>query len=157
MRAARAAELVAAGAGVIVLPPEPPLTFHDGGDRRVELEWISDQIDQKVKLIVLQAAIFAAATYQWAFHITSIYRSPAEDRALGGSGVHTAWRAVDVRTKDQAPASVSVVAAYVNGLWLYDPMRPHFVVCYTAEHGSGPHAHFQSHPFTTPRIPTRAA
>ena len=138
-----------------LLPNEPTgLTFESP---RIEAEWRGHSLDTLARLMVVQAAAFAASTLDWTFHFTCIYRTRDEDMALGGSGVHSAWRAADVRTKDRPPSDVVNLAAHVNGLWAYDLSRPRLLACYTAEHGTGPHAHFQVHPATTPRLSVRAA
>jgi len=141
-----------------LLQVEPVFTFETP---RIEREWNArgplPSLAPQARRIVMDGARFAATVLGWHFHFMSIYRTEAEDRALEGHGVHPAWRAADVRTRDRKPSDVAALAAFVNGLWLYDYDRPRMVVCYTAEHGTGPHAHFQTHPHTAPRIPERAS
>ncbi len=118
---------------------------------RIQAEWESSALDPTVRRIVLEAAAYAAARWDWEFALTSIWRSPEEDRALGASGIHGEWRAVDVRTRDVPPEAIEDVARAINGRWIYDPERPHFLVCVSAPHGSGPHLHFQAHARTAPQ------
>jgi hypothetical protein len=138
----------------LVLPPEPPIDF---ASPRIASEWRDGRLDHKTRLALLHAALFAQQMLGWRFLLTCIFRTQEEDQALGGSGIHPVWRAVDVRTRDRDTKDVALLAAYINGLWVYDPTRPRLVVCYTAEHGTGPHAHVQTHPYSYPRIPDRAA
>jgi hypothetical protein len=118
---------------------------------RQEQEWNDPKLSSRVKEIVNEAAEYAQQHHNWPFTITSIYRTPAEDAALNGHGVHPAWRAVDVRNKDQSDAANAAVTSYINGRWIYDPARPAFQVCFSEPHGTGKHAHYQVHPNTKRR------
>lgn len=118
---------------------------------RVRAEWKSPNVDAQLKAIVADAAAYALRQWQWRFTLTSIYRTPQEDAALDASGIHTEWRAMDVRTRGRSAAAVADVAHYANANWIYDPARPHLNVCVVEAHGTGPHAHFQVHPNTCAR------
>lgn len=81
--------------------------------------------------------------------VTSMNRTREEDAAMGASGVHSAgppWRALDVRVKS-LPGDYQHVAEELarrlNSMWVYDPSRPSFNVCFAQLHGTGPHAHLQ--------------
>lgn len=117
---------------------------------RISGEWNDARLNPLVKQITNEAAAYALSQWNWDFYLTSIYRTPAEDLALGGSGVHVAWRAVDARDSDQVPAAITDVTNYINSRWVYDPQRPTMKVCFSDPHGTGPHMHFQSHPNTVP-------
>ena len=90
------------------------------------------------------------------FTITSIYRTPAEDAALSGSGIHstTPHRALDFRIRNLSPSTPVMwrrarsLAHPINSRWQYDPSRPHLKVLLIRPHGTGPHAHLQVHPRT---------
>ena len=112
---------------------------------RIEAEWNNPQLNARLKIIVAEASAYALERWKWEFTITSIYRSPEEDAALKASGVHSHWRAVDVRTRGRSQKAIDDVAAYANTRWIYDPKRPSLKVCFTEPHGTGPHAHFQAH------------
>lgn len=118
---------------------------------RVESEWNDPRLSKRVRDIVIEAATFAEQQYGWNFTLTSIYRTPAEDAAINASGIHTYWRAVDVRIRGRAQAEVNGVADYINGRYAYDPARPAMKVCFKEPHGTGPHAHYQVHPNTKRR------
>jgi hypothetical protein len=112
---------------------------------RIEVEWNSDSLFPMTRVIVHDAQAYALARWNWTFFLTCIWRSITEDTQLEGSGIHSAWRAVDVRDRDQAADAIADVTKYLNGKYVYDPGRPRLVVCYSKPHGSGPHLHLQAH------------
>jgi hypothetical protein len=112
---------------------------------RIEQEWGSEKLFPMTATIVHDAQTYALARWDWTFFLTCIWRSITEDIGLEGSGIHPAWRAVDVRDRDQAPDAIADVTKYLNGKYVYDPTRPRLVVCYSKPHGSGPHLHIQAH------------
>jgi hypothetical protein len=90
-------------------------------------------------------------------YVTSIYRTPAEDAALGGSGIHACsppYRAIDI----EIPPTVTDIEAVncakkLNVEWAYDPDRPHLrVAVEDIDHGTGKHWHLQIHPHTKRRL-----
>lgn len=119
--------------------------------KRIENEWKDSKMSETLKKIVDEAAKYAKKEWKWDFFLTSIYRTPEEDAALHASGIHTFWRAVDVRTKDQKKEAVEGVSDYINERWVYDPKRPNMKVCFKEPHGNNIHAHFQVHPNTVLR------
>lgn len=110
---------------------------------RLEAEWKDKRLALTTKLVLADAAA-RAAKLGWEFTITCIYRTPAEDMAVNGSGIHVDWRAVDIRTRDQKLDTVERVVAETNNAWQYDPARPLMVVAYAKPHGTGPHLHIQT-------------
>lgn len=112
---------------------------------RVEREWLSSQLDARLKAIVSDVAAYARKRWKWEFTLTSIYRTPEEDAALQACGIHCEWRAVDIRTRDRTAEEIEDIARYVNTKWTYDPERPRLQVCFKEIHGTAPHAHFQVH------------
>ena len=87
--------------------------------------------------------------------VTCLLRTPAEDKAIGGSGVHSAGRGADVRTRNlpDPQEMADEVAEAINAMWDYDPDRPGmFKVARSDPHGSGPHLHCQVHPNTIRRL-----
>ena len=102
--------------------------------------------------VLADAAEFALGRLGWALKLTEVWRSPGADKKLGGSGVHPAWRAVDIRTRDVAPEKVEALVRHVNDKWMYgNPLRPLLKVAYHKPHGTGPHIHLQVHPRTRAR------
>lgn len=75
--------------------------------------------------------------------MTGIYRTTKEDEALGGHGVHPAWRAIDIRAASWTDPLIEAAAKKINERWIYDPARPSMVVALFEPHGTGPHGHFQ--------------
>lgn len=76
--------------------------------------------------------------------VVNIYRTPVEDAALHGHGIHPLWRAIDLRVPSRAwndPWGLAI-AAWVNGRWAYDTVCSH-QVAYFEPHGTGPHLHLQ--------------
>ena len=120
---------------------------------RIEAEWKSEKLFSMTRAILEDGQAYALERWAWPFYLTCIWRSVTEDMQLEGSGIHPAWRAVDVRDRDQAPDAVADVTAYLNGKYEYDVTRPRLVVCYSKPHGSGPHLHVQAHALTSARTP----
>ena len=83
--------------------------------------------------------------------VTSIYRTPSEDRDLKASGIHVTvpHRSMDIRVVNWD--SAQEYADKVNARWEYDSRRPHLKVALGAPHGTGPHIHLQVHPGTKRR------
>lgn len=79
----------------------------------------------------------------WDLLVTSIFRTPFEDKQLKGSGVHSAWRALDIRTLDVPAEKVTQLTDEVNKTFQYDPNRTHLPVAYSKMHGNAPHLHIQ--------------
>ena len=86
--------------------------------------------------------------------VSSIYRTPEEDAAVGGSGVHCTrpHRAVDIAADRWDDPLVWEVAHAINREWQYDPARPHKQCALYRRHGTGPHVHLQVHPRTQRRM-----
>jgi hypothetical protein len=110
---------------------------------RIRQEWESPNLDKTLRNITEDASIHAAQILGWHPTITCIWRAQGEDQALGGTGIHYYWRAIDLRTKDVSQPQVDALVAYVNGRYVYDATRPQKVVAYGKPHGSGPHLHLQ--------------
>ena len=125
-----------------------PLRFRS---MRLEEEFYSPSIQSLVRVVVLEAAQHALDVHGWLFEVTSTIRTPEEDRAAGGHGIHCTGRAVDVGARNIPDDLVHAVTAWVNGRWQYDPQRGNLTVCYSAPHGTGPHLHFQVHERTRQR------
>lgn len=119
-------------------------------DARIRSEWDSMLLHPYARIITLELCILGMQR-GWFPLLTCIYRTYKEDVELGGSGLHLAWRAVDVRTHDQDPAVVSEVCGVLNRRWVYDPDRPALNVALNRPHGTGPHVHIQAHPYTVLR------
>lgn len=136
---------------------------------REEKEWNSGRLSSVLKDIILDAAQYAFNKYGWIFTITSIWRTLAEDKDLGGKAIHPAWRAVDIRTRTPLPTKAMLsnptykraneispewvidVANYINSKYIYDPARPNMMVFYIKPHGNAPHIHAQVHLSTRKR------
>ncbi len=94
----------------------------------------------------LLAVLLALATWMWLNYrrgiiITSIWRKKTTD-----SGVHEAWRGVDIRTSDWPGDAAEKAVEWLNSTFSYDPSRP---TLQTALHHegtgdySGIHLHLQ--------------
>lgn len=116
----------------------------DFRDDRVREEWASGKLDPLLTSIFLYAARYASDFLHHTLLVTCIWRSEAEDAALGGSGVHKQWRGIDVHADTWADPHANAVAAWVNQRWIYDPLRPSMKVALWEPHGTGPHLHFQT-------------
>lgn len=136
------------GAGASAHWQDEPITF---ASARTLQEWESGKVAGMTRVITIDGAVFAADVLGWIVIVTSIWRSVEEDRALGGTGVHVMWRAIDLRSKDRSQVDVNRLVAYLNGRYIYDVHRPAKPVAYGDPHGNGPHVHVQSHPNTTRR------
>lgn len=127
-----------------------PILFKD---IRVMNEFSSKDINPMLRKIMVQESEVAYIDHGWLFFVTCIYRTQEEDKACGGTGhgLHTLWRAADVRTRSMPEAIVKQVAEKVNGRWAYDRKRSHLVALYEPSgtaHTTGPHLHFQTSPET---------
>jgi len=142
------------GAGASATWREEPIEF---ATERIAEEWLKGRLNKLTRLVVLDGARFASEFLGWTFILTCIWRSDDEDKALGGTGVHAAWRAVDVRTKNRPASDMEQLVAYLNGRYVYDPARPSKPIAYAREHGTGPHMHIQTHPNTIGRSFMRGA
>ena len=98
---------------------------------------------------------YACIAHGWSpAFVTCIFRTPLEDKALGGTGIHSSWRAVDIRTAAGgiSDATVDDVVQWANSHYCYNPKVPRIPVAYAKPHGSGPHLHIQVHPSTVERV-----
>ena len=111
-----------------------------------QAEWDSGKLDRQLEKIVIWAQ--EQVLPDWSFLVTCILRSEGEDHALKGTGVHTVWRAIDIRTQGQDPGVVDLITRRINAHWTYDSKRPRLPVAYSKPHGTGPHLHIQTHPRT---------
>lgn len=109
------------------------------------------KINPVVFAIVSELEELACNYVQWEPLITCVYRTQDEDAAVNGHGVHTAWRAIDIRHFDVPEEDWRSICHLLNRKWIYDPNRPDMVVAYFEPHGTGPHIHIQSHPNTIVR------
>lgn len=119
---------------------------------RIENEWQDKRLHPLLRVLVQEAQEYAQSRWGWRFFVTCIFRTKEEDDALEGTGIHTAWRAIDIRTRNIDRDAVQDLTDHINDNWIYDPKRPSLVVLYAKPHGSGPHAHFQVHPNTMRRM-----
>lgn len=124
-------------------------------DSRSRAEWLSGNIDPDLAAIFLKAARYANAVLKFQPLITSIFRSKTEDFNLDGTGVHCAWRAIDIYADSWIDTRAAAVADFINTRYIYDPSRPTMSVALFKPHGSGPHVHFQVHPHTSERPPAQ--
>ena len=122
-------------------------------DVRSRDEWCSGNIAPDLARIFLQAANYAAYVTKRHLIVTSIYRTPEEDEALLGHGIHPAWRAIDIHADSWDDPSSKAVVDFLNTRYVYDPLRPTMQVAFFEPHGSGPHIHIQVHGGTTLREP----
>jgi hypothetical protein len=122
-----------------------------------EQQWSNPKHSALLKSIVLLAAAYAFSAWGWIFRLTSIYRTPEEDRELGGTGIHPAWRADDVGAAGVPQEHVDAVTDWINARWEYDPDRPNLPVAYSKPHGTGAHIHVQVHAHTRKRDLVRGA
>lgn len=118
---------------------------------RLEQEWSDARLSKTLRAVVADAEVVARLLGWPEFTTTCIYRSPVEDKAIGGSGIHSEWRAIDIRTRGIAPEIVKLLTSRVNLRWIYDDDRPHMTVAYSEPHGTGPHLHLQVHAKTRMR------
>ena len=116
-----------------------------------ERQFHSGRLSPVLIAVLADAAEFALGRLGWALKLTEVWRSPGADKKLGGSGVHPAWRAVDIRTRDVPGPHVESVVKWINSRWQYDPLRPWMQVAYHKPHGTGPHIHLQVHARTRAR------
>ncbi len=83
--------------------------------------------------------------------VTSYIRTPEQDRAVGGTGVHVHSRAIDISLRGFSRSQAESIRRELNAEWQYDPSRPGHKVVPELNHGTGPHFHIQVHPNTRRR------
>ena len=117
-------------------------------------EWEDDRVNPVLRRLVIEAQDYAALM-GWVFTATDVWRSEEEEKRYRSSGLHHAWRALDVRVRTgewDDPGGLAL-ATYMNTLWEYDPARPMMqcVLFKPHENATAPHVHFQVHPRTVRR------
>lgn len=117
---------------------------------RVKQDYSNGKMHRNLCL-VFDDFIEEARAHNWDFTVTSIYRTPKEDKELKGSGIHTLWRAIDVRDTDVTVNTLQEIVAALSDKWVYDPERPGKPLCLYSAHGNGPHLHIQVHENTARR------
>jgi hypothetical protein len=118
---------------------------------RQRQEYMNGKLHPVCFAILSELEELACGYVQWEPLITCIYRTPQEDADVSGHGIHTAWRAVDIRHFDVPDEDWKAICHLINRKWIYDPARIDIPVAYFEPHGTGPHIHLQSHPATTVR------
>lgn len=105
-----------------------------------------------VHRIALEAEAFAAEQ-DHELTVTSVWRSLEEDRALEATGIHPAWRAVDILAPSWNDPFTQSLTNDINSRYRYDPLRSWLLVALYAPHKSatGAHLHLQVHPRTEPK------
>lgn len=116
---------------------------------RQESEFSSGKLDPFLYYITAKAGAFWWERNRCYLLITDIYRTPYEDQAVEGHGIHSAWRAVDVHADSWTDKRCAILADWLNFQYIYDPSRPDMKVALWEPHGTGPHLHLQTHPNTT--------
>jgi hypothetical protein len=114
-------------------------------------EWIAGRLHPYLSMVFLRLVQRAAFTsLKCLITVTDIYRSLEEDVKLGGTGIHCAWRAIDIAADSWQDPVIQKLTDFVNETWLYDPARPELLVALFAPHESatGPHLHLQTHEYT---------
>jgi len=96
---------------------------------------------------IVRAAVFYIADARWSelqapTVVTSVWRSEAEERALGGKGVHLDFRAVDLDADEEVMQVEEAIRDRTNrffptGLSEMPRVAP-------LRHGTGPHFHVQA-------------
>lgn len=111
-------------------------------------EWASGSIAPLLGFLLLLGAHHAVNSVGFTPIVTSIYRSLDEDKLLGASGIHPAWRAVDIAAFTWLDPKVQALADFINTQVVYDPARPAMLAALFQPHESatGPHLHLQVHP-----------
>lgn len=123
---------------------------------RTKGEWVACKIDPVLADVFLGIVRHASDVYDVRdLHVTSIWRSVEEDQALGGTGVHVRWGALDIATPglEWSDKRFAAIATHANLLWEYDKTRPELDVALFRPHASAvaPHMHLQSHKSTRRR------
>lgn len=88
-------------------------------DPSVELEWNSEKLHKKCRLIVQAAEAWLWFHYKIELLLTDVFRAHSTD-----SGIHEQWRAVDARTRDLPAGAAIRCSEFVNRNFPYDLSRP---------------------------------
>ena len=112
---------------------------------RIETQFLSGRMHPKLAWLLLAVAQDSFAQHGYRPMLTSIYRTPSEDSAVGGHGIHSTWRACDIRVSDMSDKVRDTVFA-TAGRFVYDPDRPALAVAILEQNAiAGPHIHLQVH------------
>ena len=109
-------------------------------------QWADERLDERVKRLVRHLAVELEFSGYEAV-ITSIWRKRKFDKDGKplDSGIHEAWRGVDLR--ETTPRSLSTALVDRMNIWFpYDLARPRMLTIPPLDHGDGPHFHLQVKP-----------
>ena len=130
-------------------PPVAPDRLLSYKSDRQESEVASGLLDPFLAYILFKAARQWWMDNRCYLLITSVYRTPYEDEALDGHGIHPAWRAVDIHADSWTDPKIAKLADWINFQYEYDKYRPEMLVALWEPHGDGPHLHCQTHQNST--------
>jgi|ERR1035437_1103454 hypothetical protein len=110
-----------------------------------EAEFYNPKCNPMVLRILTALEEVSKKAYGTDLAVTSIFRTKEQDKALGGSGIHCMWRAIDIAAPSWDDPASKALADTANSIWDYDPLRPHLLVALYAPHASatGSHIHLQ--------------
>lgn len=103
-------------------------------------EWNNKKLRRDLKLFVLAANAFTEHTFHRSLIVTSVFRDYEKDKALGRSGMHGLWRAVDVSARGWSAPEIAKICDFVNETVTYGQGKQ---ICFAHDAGSGMHWHFQ--------------
>lgn len=65
---------------------------------RIKEEWENSKLKDRLRNYILIIALYSWTEFGKRIVITSIWRSKEEEEKLKSSGIHNAWRGIDLRT-----------------------------------------------------------
>jgi len=112
-------------------------------DNSVRAEFESGKLHPRLLIVLLALAGYAIVRWGIVITVTDIFRKRTTD-----SGVHEAWRGVDVRSRDWPKEAADDILRWLNESFCYDQARPTLKVAmiHDADQGpglSGIHLHLQ--------------
>jgi len=92
----------------------------DFKDNRIKEEWYSNKLNPRLTNYVLMVALFTWTELEKRIMLTSLYRTKKEEKEYNSSGIHNAWRAVDIRTSNFTELEIEKIVKFCNENFHYD-------------------------------------
>jgi hypothetical protein len=120
--------------------------------QRIEDEWYSDQISEKLKSIMAILDQFTNMEFGKDIMLTDLMRTKAEQDEIykdnprykerSWNSVHQYGRGADIRSRDFTQDQLNTIKNFLN-CFKYDKNRPNKNTCTIHDVGSGMHVHTQ--------------
>ena len=106
-------------------------------------DFYSMALDPRIRVLCLAAAAWLELEHGRDFVLTSLIRSNAEEKRLGGSGVHAVGRAADGRLKDLPQEAVTSLTTFLDRYFYRGDASRGYPLYYVHGEGDNRHIHIQ--------------